>query len=53
MFGGGYMVLSQIKDGHVIALALTFVGALAKLIIRSRWDRLCREMAQADSQAGR
>ena len=43
MFGVGYMVLSQIKYGFLVAVALTLCGALAKLVIHSRLDRLYRE----------
>jgi len=43
MFGVGYMVLSQIEHAIIIAVSLTFFGALAKLIIDARLDKLYRE----------
>ena len=51
MFGVGYMVLSQVKYGILVAVALTLCGALAKLIIHSRLDRLYRETRSANSDA--
>jgi hypothetical protein len=40
MFGAGYILLSQIKYGILLAIALTFSGALAKLMVQSRLHRL-------------
>jgi hypothetical protein len=43
MFGVGYMVLSQIRYGILIAMGVTFCGALTKFFILRRLDRLHHE----------
>ncbi len=43
MFGAGYLVLSRIKYAVIVAVLLTTCGALAKLVIHSRLERLHRE----------
>ncbi len=53
MFGVGYLVLSQIKYGILVAVALTFTGAVGKLFIHSRLERLYRETSSAGSDVGR
>jgi hypothetical protein len=40
MFGAGGMLLSQIKYGILVAIAVTFFGAVAKVIVQSRLHRL-------------
>ena len=47
MFGVGYMVLSQIKYGILVAMACALCGATAKVVIQLRLDRLYREVQQA------
>jgi hypothetical protein len=53
MFGVGYLVLSQIKYGILVAMALTFTGAVGKLVIHSRLERLYRETSPVGSDVGR
>jgi len=35
MFGAGYLVLSQVPYGVLIAIAATLIGAVAKVLIYS------------------
>jgi fructose-specific phosphotransferase system IIC component len=51
MFGVGYMALSLVKYGIIVAMAVTFSGALAKIVIHSRLERLNRAASAGGSDA--